>query len=301
MVSMEGAPSILLRAPRVRPVRSDIQLVVDALRKTLGVSALELVFTMDGEAPERFVSGQGDATGRDRALDVGPGCTARLLVPDDVDDDRPVALAEVALRAILSLTDSLQRESALQSAIDASEDAVLNFDRDSAIAYANPAAETLIARQTEDSLAVCHADDRREPLFTFLCRTVEDVLRADGASSRWHGRLVVTDGRRLGCTVHSVAQPGGDRCAVVVLAEKALGEPARLHDFAASFGLSPREEEVAKLLFSGYSAGAIAEKLGISPHTARDHVKRLYRKTGSTSRDALLERITQVTCAPPSR
>lgn len=299
---MEGAPTILLRAPRIHTVRADIQLVVDALGSALGVRALELSLAVDGEREVQFRSGDPDVplAGQTR-LAVGPGCEACVRLPLTEVDERPIRLAEVALRAIFNLTDSLERESALQSAVDASEDAVLIFDHDSAIAYANPAAEVLIASQTERALAVCHADGHREPLFTFLCRTVEDLLRSDAGAARWHGRLVVTDGRRMGCTVHVVAQPEGDRRAVVVLAEKGLGEPARLHDFAASFGLSPREEEVARLLFSGYSAGAIAEKLGISPHTARDHVKRLYRKTGASSRDALLERITQVTCAPPSR
>jgi DNA-binding CsgD family transcriptional regulator len=299
---MEGAPTILLRAPRIQTVRADIQLVVDALQTALGVQALELRLVVEGEREESFRSGDPGTPLVGRAsLEVGVGFSAQVHLPQTKVDQRPIRLAEVALRAIFTLTDSLQRESALQSAIDASEDAVLIFDHDSAIAYANPAAEALITSQTEHALAVCHADERREPLFTFLCRTVEDLLRSDAGAARWHGRLVVSDGRRMGCTVHAVAQPEGDRRAVVVLAEKGFGEPARLHDFAASFGLSPREEEVARLLFSGYSAGAIAEKLGISPHTARDHVKRLYRKTGASSRDALLERITQVTCAPPSR
>jgi DNA-binding CsgD family transcriptional regulator len=38
----------------------------------------------------------------------------------------------------------------------------------------------------------------------------------------------------------------------------------------------------------GATTVAMAERLGISPHTVRDHLKNLYRKTATSSRGELL-------------
>jgi DNA-binding CsgD family transcriptional regulator len=48
--------------------------------------------------------------------------------------------------------------------------------------------------------------------------------------------------------------------------------------------LTPREREVLVLLATGASNPAIAQQLGISPHTARTHVKNLRAKLGATNR-----------------
>lgn len=47
---------------------------------------------------------------------------------------------------------------------------------------------------------------------------------------------------------------------------------------AAEFSFSPREREVLELLVRGYAVDNIAEKLVISPHTVRAHVRHLYEK-----------------------
>ncbi len=50
------------------------------------------------------------------------------------------------------------------------------------------------------------------------------------------------------------------------------------------FGLSRREAEVALLLAQGHRNNALAETLGISPHTARHHTEMVLAKLGSRSR-----------------
>ena len=50
------------------------------------------------------------------------------------------------------------------------------------------------------------------------------------------------------------------------------------------YGLTAREEEVARLLLSGRSNEAIAQILQISAHTARHHTQRVLEKTGAHSR-----------------
>ncbi len=64
----------------------------------------------------------------------------------------------------------------------------------------------------------------------------------------------------------------------------------RLLDFFArspvgdSHDLSPREREVLTLIAQGHKLAEVAENLSISPHTAGDHVKSIYRKLNISSR-----------------
>jgi DNA-binding NarL/FixJ family response regulator len=55
-------------------------------------------------------------------------------------------------------------------------------------------------------------------------------------------------------------------------------------------GLSPREEEVLRLIAKGYTLAAVGDLLKISRHTVAGYVKALYRKLNVTSRaEATLE------------
>ncbi len=56
-------------------------------------------------------------------------------------------------------------------------------------------------------------------------------------------------------------------------------------------GLSPREVEIVKLVFDDLKESAIAEALGVSPHTVHTHLERLYRKLGVSGRCAAVVRV----------
>jgi PAS domain S-box-containing protein len=53
--------------------------------------------------------------------------------------------------------------------------------------------------------------------------------------------------------------------------------------------LSPREGEVLGELMSGYRVPAIAERLHISQHTVRNHLKSIYRKVGVKGQSELVD------------
>lgn len=53
--------------------------------------------------------------------------------------------------------------------------------------------------------------------------------------------------------------------------------------------VSPRESEVLELLVHGDRVPAIAEQLFISEHTVRNHLKSMFRKTGTSSQSELIQ------------
>ena len=59
----------------------------------------------------------------------------------------------------------------------------------------------------------------------------------------------------------------------------------------ARYKLSPREEEILSYLSRGHNPTYIAKTLFISVHTARSHVRNIYRKIGVGSREELLQLI----------
>jgi DNA-binding CsgD family transcriptional regulator len=61
---------------------------------------------------------------------------------------------------------------------------------------------------------------------------------------------------------------------------------AYLKEAFRNFGesvLTPREQEITKLLLKGFSAKSIAGNLGISSGTVRNHMKQVYSKLGVNS------------------
>lgn len=61
------------------------------------------------------------------------------------------------------------------------------------------------------------------------------------------------------------------------------GPTAAAVDFAAAYGLTPREWETAALIAGGSSYKETAYALGISIKTVKAHMGRVYEKTGAAS------------------
>jgi DNA-binding CsgD family transcriptional regulator len=102
-------------------------------------------------------------------------------------------------------------------------------------------------------------------------------LRVRGRSGRW-------------LTLHASAAEGvegqGGQTVVVIA-------PARPADVAwiglTAHGLSPREEEVVKLVVGGLSTRQMADKLFIAEHTVQRHLSNVFEKVGVRSRRELVK------------
>jgi DNA-binding CsgD family transcriptional regulator len=225
-----------------------------------------------------------------------------LSLEAGVDFDASLRLGKAAqptTELVTLLSDSLSRIlegrnlqiqiALLRGVVDAASHLVLIFDSEGHIIFANPPADHLLSLQTEDELPASFNGQPRRPLFTLLCSLVERVVSGDGGETRWTGVLELGDGRMMACETTRVAHSGhdGPDAVLVILRPMDSGSGIRARAFAASYGLSPREQEVLHLLGRGLTTAAMAEELGISPHTVRDHLKHLYRKTGTKGRSEL--------------
>lgn len=87
-----------------------------------------------------------------------------------------------------------------------------------------------------------------------------------------HGRDMLTDERLM-----------------YALSRGRLGAGEEGHRAVTSVVLTPREQEVIRLLCDGLSTEEIAERLSISPHTTTTHVRNILRKLEVSSRaDAIV-------------
>ena len=191
---------------------------------------------------------------------------------------------------------SLQIQTDLLSrALETTSSSVLLFDTDGIILFANPSADYLLSQQTEDELLGSCNNQPQQPLFTLLSSLVERVASHDGTSSPWSGAIELDKGHRLACEVSVVPAPAADgpNAVLVTLQPTESESDTRIQVFSSSHGLSPRELEVLQLLGRGLTTAAMADELGISPHTIRDHLKHLYRKTGTKGRNELFGLISR--------
>lgn len=84
---------------------------------------------------------------------------------------------------------------------------------------------------------------------------------------------------------------------VLALSDAAHGGTAvaRAPMVSESFGLTPREREVSRLVCRGWTNAQIAEELGSSPRTVKNQISAILAKTGTANRTELTARFA----APP--
>ena len=104
-------------------------------------------------------------------------------------------------------------------------------------------------------------------------------VRVRGRSGRWltlYGSLTESsDGRQS---------------ETVVIIEPAKPEEVAWLN-AAAYGLSPREEEVVKLVVRGFSTKRVSQALFISENTVQRHLSNVFEKVGVRSRKEILKRL----------
>jgi DNA-binding CsgD family transcriptional regulator len=67
--------------------------------------------------------------------------------------------------------------------------------------------------------------------------------------------------------------------------------PAPYERDAVMAGLSPRERELVDALCTGERVTAVSKRMGVSRHTARNHLKRAFRKLGMHSQNEMIAKL----------
>ncbi len=87
------------------------------------------------------------------------------------------------------------------------------------------------------------------------------------------------------------AQPLGDGGDVAIVIQRATGR-LLLPSFCDWYGITTRERQIMQHLCNGSAPKQIARALDLSVHTVNDHLKAIFRKTGTSGRDELMAAIT---------
>ena len=219
------------------------------------------------------------------------------LIRTQEDPDFDAREVRLVRKAVPHITAGL-RSAALRRAATVeptAEDApgVLTLDRRGHVISHTPSAERLLAELQD-------LDPRwRKGVLPMSVRSVANAVRRTLAPRTDRDenlvprvRVRARSGRWL--TLHaSLTEPGGtdggaSETVVVV-------EPARPLEVAwlnaAAHGLTPREEEVVRLVLRGSSTREISRALFISEYTVQRHLQNVFEKMGVKSRTELLKRL----------
>jgi DNA-binding CsgD family transcriptional regulator len=174
------------------------------------------------------------------------------------------------------------RRAELAALLDAIPEAVLMYDGSGGLVHANPRAAELfgmpgssgpgsqVRTEAQRIAWALAAAAQRSGTTKGSNETLREV-RAEGRVYRLRGMLA------------SGWMPGGE-AGVLVTAAFEMVNPLTDIELRSRYGLSAREIEVARLVAAGLSNNEVAEKLGVSYFTARNHVERLLSKLGVGNR-----------------
>jgi DNA-binding CsgD family transcriptional regulator len=110
------------------------------------------------------------------------------------------------------------------------------------------------------------------------------------ASVPARARLRSPSGRWLVLHATCLRDLEGDPGSVAVVIEPAHGEELA-PIIVEAYALSPREQDVTRLIASGRGTAEIAANLFVSPHTIRDYIKTIFEKVGVSSRGELTAKL----------
>lgn len=170
----------------------------------------------------------------------------------------------------------------LMASVDLLRDAVAFVDGSGRLLHCNPTLRALL-----------EAEPRRAALEATMIDLGRSVARLRGGRSKvWDLRGPGAVMRRLAgnageyacsAVLTGVQVTGGQEIVLVTVQPPGLQLPS-VRQLQQRFGLSPREAQVAHAVARGQTTPQIAAALGVSAHTARHHLERLFARLGVHSR-----------------
>lgn len=164
---------------------------------------------------------------------------------------------------------------------------ILVLDDEGRLESATAEAEAWMA-EVGSSMKVSAGHRIDVPIEVFMHATAARARVAAGGPLR--ARMRTANGTWL--LLHATTLRDGEgtraRTAIVI-------EPAKASDVAPliveAYQLTQREVDVTRMVARGLKTAEIAEKLFLSPHTVRDHIKAVFEKVGVSSRGELVAKM----------
>ena len=117
-------------------------------------------------------------------------------------------------------------------------------------------------------------------------RAVEEAVDSNPPMARVH----LQHGVWVTARAARIAGVGPPRHHDIAVTIEESSPPERVDLFARVFGLSTREHELLKHLVAGRATKELAQTMWVSENTVQDHLKSIFAKTSSRSRQSLLAR-----------
>jgi DNA-binding CsgD family transcriptional regulator/PAS domain-containing protein len=201
------------------------------------------------------------------------------------------------------LSDLQRTHAALLDGLDQLRDGVVIIDGSGHVTYANRTARAIVARR--DGLAIAadgltaatHADRIK------LRGLIDGAVRSAAGDGDGSGGTMLVARPSMKRPFPVVVAPFRlvpDRAAALGLATIFISDPDAHVETADDmdrrlYGLTPTESRVAHALAQTGNLAEAANHLRINRETARWHLKRIYRKTGTDRQPALIRQITAST------
>jgi DNA-binding CsgD family transcriptional regulator len=292
-------PPILLAPILPPPDDPAVAAILDGLSRTTGASGcvLKLQLLPDGpEATYRFgqpgsrpqlvvpVEPQEAFRGEFKLYGAGAGPAAS---PAALECLRPVL--EGALLALIERSTASHQIDILLQILGVTEEANLLVDARGEILFANARGEELLSLQAQRP-QVEPANDAQPALMQSLI--VAEMTRLRDSRERVRRQILTTgDGSRWSLEIVALSGLGPVGCSLVVLTPIRMPGAEEIRQRFADSQISRREAEVLAFVLRGKKAFEIADELGITEYTVKDHLKHAYAKLGITSRGQLLSRL----------
>ena len=158
---------------------------------------------------------------------------------------------------------------------------------DLSIIALSPAAEPLM----DELRDVTEAIDTIPPPITAVAARLRELEAGNtGTGGHLPPRARVRTRKGDWVSVHATRMTGGDVPQIAVILDRA--QPTEIAPLIVqSYGLSPREREITRLIAQGFSTAEIAETCHIRGETVQDHCKSIFDKMGVRSRRDLVAQL----------
>jgi len=155
------------------------------------------------------------------------------------------------------------------------------IDADGVFVWGNDAAKELVGDRVGSNYLEVVAPRQHETARTRFLRKL-----SGGAPRTEKLEVLDRNGRRVEVLLRSVLVRHSDSSRSVLGIALPLGrtEPLRRAPLPDAKPLTPRQDEVLRLLAEGLDTGTIAERMGVALETARNHIRAVLRRLDAHSR-----------------